>query len=92
MSVNVLGSFAFGVIVQIGLSSNWLPDELRLALTMGFLGAFTTFSTFSYETYRYAESGLWCSALANMMGNLVPGLLAVWLGLVLGRWIVAWGS
>ncbi|HOD25226.1 MAG TPA: fluoride efflux transporter CrcB, partial [Polyangiaceae bacterium] len=33
MSVNVLGSFAFGVIVQIGLSSNWLPDELRLALT-----------------------------------------------------------
>ena len=86
MSVNVLGSFAFGVIVQIGLSSNWLPDELRLALTMGFLGDFTTFSTFEYEALRMvADGGLYQAALLNVFLSVTAGFAAAWAGIVVAR-------
>ena len=61
----------------------------RLALTVGFLGAFTTFSTFSYETFRYLDNGSWGTALVNVLANLIPGLLAVWAGMALGRLLVA---
>ncbi len=89
LTVNVLGSLVLGLIVQVGLSSDVLPKGARLALTVGFLGAFTTFSTFSYETFRYLENGSWGTAAANVFGNLVPGLLAVWAGMALGRLLVA---
>jgi CrcB protein len=89
LTVNVLGSLALGLIVQIGLSSDALPKGARLALTVGFLGAFTTFSTFSYETFRYLDNGSWGTALVNVLANLIPGLLAVWAGMALGRLLVA---
>ena len=88
LTVNVVGSLLLGMLMHIGLASNVMPKPLRMAVTVGFLGAFTTFSTFSYETFRYVESGAWGTALINVLANLIPGLLAAWLGLALGRMIV----
>ena len=58
---------------------------VRAALTIGFLGAYTTFSTLSYETYRLVEDGAIWLAAANGAGSLAAGLVAVYLGVVLGR-------
>ena len=58
---------------------------MRTALTIGFLGAYTTFSTFSYETYRLGEDGAIGLGLLNVGLSLSAGLFAVWLGVVVGR-------
>ena len=56
-----------------------------LALTVGFVGAFTTFSTWSYETLHLLEGGSFRLAGLNAFGSLAAGLLAVWLGVIAGR-------
>ena len=56
-----------------------------MTATIGFLGAYTTFSTFSLETYRLVEDGAVGLALANALGSVAAGLLAVYGGVVLGR-------
>lgn len=89
--VNLIGSVLIGFFMQIGLNSEILSRTARLVITVGFLGAFTTFSTFGYETIKFAEEGAWTSALMNMAGNLVLGLLAVMVGMVLGRLVLARG-
>ena len=83
--VNVLGSFILGFIMQASISTDLVPPSLRIALTIGFLGAFTTFSTFSYETFGFIEDGSWLTAGVNILTNLVPGLIAVFSGVMLGR-------
>lgn len=83
--VNVSGSFALGVLVQIGASTDWLPPQARLALATGLLGAFTTFSTFSVETVRLAESSGWGWALGNVGANLLLGLAAAGVGIWVAR-------
>jgi CrcB protein len=83
--VNVLGSLAIGFVMQLGLSTDIIPRSLRIATAIGFMGAFTTFSTFSYETVSYIQDGAWLLASANIVGNLVLCLTATTLGMVLGR-------
>ena len=85
--VNVLGSFLLGLIVQTGMSTDLLPRSLRLAMAFGFLGAFTTFSTFSYETLVYIEDGAWAMAGVNILTNVLPAIVAVFSGMLLGRTI-----
>ena len=58
---------------------------LRSTATIGFLGAYTTFSTLSFETYRLLEDGAYGLALANVVGSVAAGLGAVYVGVVLGR-------
>jgi fluoride exporter len=58
---------------------------LRSALAIGFLGAYTTFSTLQYEAYRLLEDGAVTLAVANVLGSAAAGLLAVYLGVVAGR-------
>jgi CrcB protein len=58
---------------------------LRSALTIGLLGAYTTFSTLSYETYRLLEDGAVGLAAANLLGSAAAGLVAVYLGVVAAR-------
>jgi CrcB protein len=84
--INVSGSFLLGLLGGL-LSDRLVPhaDHLRLALGVGFLGAFTTFSTFEYENHGLFEDGLWLTALANIFVSLVAGLLAVRAGLVVAR-------
>ncbi|MCS6915736.1 MAG: fluoride efflux transporter CrcB [Myxococcales bacterium] len=83
--VNVLGGLILGVIMEVGIASELLPRDLRLALSVGFCGAFTTFSTFSYETARYLEDGAMGIALLNIAANVVLCLLATFTGLAAGR-------
>ena len=82
---NVLGCFLLGFLMHLCLASDKISDTLRLAITVGFLGALTTFSTFSYETVNYIEDGSWALAMANITANLALGLGATFGGLVLAR-------
>lgn len=85
LAVNVLGSLLLGLIMEGSLRSTLLSPELRLGLTVGFLGGFTTFSTFSYETVRLLEEGSFLAAGANVLLNVTVCLLAVMLGIYLAR-------
>lgn len=87
--VNILGCLVFGVVMQAGLATT-LSTELRTLLTVGFLGAFTTFSTFSYETLTRIQDGQWLVAGMNAGGSVVCGLGAAWLGMALAR--AVWGG
>jgi CrcB protein len=79
LAVNVLGSLALGVLLGAGLDGGAL-----LALGTGFCGAFTTFSTFAFETVRLAERESGRAAAANAVATLAAAFLAVVLGLWLG--------
>jgi fluoride exporter len=83
--VNFLGSLAIGFIMQLGLSTDIIPRSLRIAATIGFMGAFTTFSTFSYETVKYIQDGSWMLAGLNIILNLTLCLSATILGIGLGK-------
>ena len=80
LAVNITGCLLIGFVMQTGLVTEIIPRTYRFVITMGFLGAFTTFSTFSYETLRYVENGAWLFAIANAALNLVLGLSATWAG------------
>lgn len=83
--VNVTGAFVLGLIFTL-LTERWTADPwLRSTLTIGFLGAYTTFSTLSFESYRLLEDGAVGLAVANVLGSCTAGLGAVYLGVVLGR-------
>ena len=58
---------------------------MRTALTVGFVGAYTTFSTFSFETVRLLEDGAYTTAALNVIATLAVGLVAVWVGMSVGR-------
>jgi CrcB protein len=85
MVVNVTGSFLIGLLMTL-LTERWQPHpNWRLLLVMGFLGGYTTFSSFEWETFSAVrEGGLWIG-LANVVGSVVFGYAAVWLGALLGR-------
>jgi CrcB protein len=85
LTVNVVGCFLLGLLMHVGLATDLLPRTLRFAATVGFLGAFTTYSTFGYETMRYLEDGAWMLAAANVGANLALGLFATWAGLTAAR-------
>ncbi len=83
--VNVLGSLILGLLTALTLRSDALSPTWRFALGTGFLGSFTTFSTFSVETVRMLEQGDGRGALANLALQLGVGLAAAVAGLALGR-------
>jgi len=83
--VNVLGSFLMGFLAMLLVERIGLDPLLRLGLFVGFLGAFTTFSTFSMETMNLFEQGYHVRALINMLVNVLFSVLAVWLGAILGN-------
>ena len=83
--VNVAGSFLLGVLVAVTTERMLLEDHWRVALGIGFLSSFTTFSTYTYETIRLAEDSAWALALANVFGMVALGLIAALAGLLVGR-------
>ena len=85
LTVNIVGSFLMGFLAMWLVEKLGLNPLLRLAIFVGFLGAFTTFSTFSMETLNLFEEGLALRALLNMFVNVSLSVLAVWLGVLLGR-------
>ena len=84
LAVNVAGCFLIGVVMAAGQEKRLSP-ELVAALTVGFLGALTTFSAFSYQTWQLWESFNHFGALLNIAANIVLCLLATWAGLAVTR-------
>jgi CrcB protein len=85
LGVNVLGSLVMGWLYVLLLERLSAGPELRGMLVIGFLGAFTTFSTFSIETLNLVEQGEYWKAAANIVLSVVACLAAAWLGVLIGR-------
>jgi len=85
LSVNVLGSLLIGLLGGLAESRGILGPESRLLLLIGFLGGFTTFSTFAFETLGLMRAGQTTLVLGNVLGQVCLSLIAVWAGLVLSR-------
>ena len=85
LAVNLLGSFLVGVAGQYSLNHLSVPPEWRIAITIGFLGAFTTFSALGWETVHMLEEGDWARGAVYIGGSLVGGLLAVMRGIRLAN-------
>jgi len=85
LAVNVAGSLLLGFLYTLSVERTLLSPELRLALTVGFLGSFTTFSTFSLETFNLFNEGSLYLSVMNIAANLLLGLAAVVCGIFLAR-------
>ena len=84
-AVNVTGCLAIGFVLGFAEARDSLSREVRLLLVTGFLGSYTTFSAFGWETYTLLRDDELPRALAYAVGSVVLGLLAVWLGASVGR-------
>lgn len=85
LAINASGSFVIGLAFALTAEATILPAWTRGPLMIGFIGAYTTFSTFMLESWRLWEDGAVALALANLAGSTVVGLVAVVAGLTLGR-------
>jgi CrcB protein len=88
LAVNLLGSFLLGLLMHVALASAAISPTVRIALGIGVLGGFTTYSTFSYETLVLMREGALLVAGLNVLATLIGCLLACWLGLLTGRGLV----
>ena len=86
LTVNSIGCFIIGFLAGI-FQHAIISPELRMFITIGFLGAFTTFSTFSYETMMLLKSGVPWEAFINIIVSFTMGLILVYLGYSLGQTI-----
>ena len=85
LAVNLLGSFLMGLLFVLLIERlSWAP-EWRGAILIGFLGAFTTFSTFSIETLNLLEEGALLTAFLNMLVSVWLCIVVCWVGVILGR-------
>ncbi len=83
--INVTGSFLIGLFLTLAAERSHISPHLRLALAVGFVGAYTTFSTFEWETFKLTEAGDWARALLYVMLSFALGLIAVWAGIAAAR-------
>lgn len=87
LAVNVIGSLTMGFLYVLLLERMDAGPELRAAVIIGMLGAFTTFSTFSIETMNLIQAGDQLKAILNIVVSVSLSLVACWIGLILGRQI-----
>jgi len=80
LTVNLIGCFVIGFLGELAEARGILASETRLLVFIGFLGGFTTFSSFGNDTLNLARSGQMFNALTNVAVNVIFGLLLVWLG------------
>lgn len=86
--INVTGCFILGLFATLALCFAW-SEYWRLLIAIGFVGAYTTFSTFEYETLRLmAEGARWKAAAVNVVGSMAMGLFAAYLGVVAARLVL----
>ena len=83
--INVTGSFFLGWFYTFVQHRYPVPETVRLAVATGFVGAYTTFSTWMYDSADLMGKGAAIEAAVNVFGSLALGLIGVWLGIVVGR-------
>lgn len=85
MAVNVIGSLLIGLVMSLSSRTLWITPQMRLLLATGFLGGFTTFSTFSYETLSLIQDGEMAFASFNIICTVTACLVGTWAGMAVGR-------
>jgi len=90
LSVNVVGSFLLAMLMHMGVTAGLLSPTLRIALTTGVMGGFTTYSTFNFETLQYLNSGAWALGALNITATVLGCGFAGYLGTVVGRVLTGW--
>lgn len=83
--INISGCFLLACFATLLSARLSLPEPARLAIAVGFTGAYTTFSTFAYESHALFENGAPGKALFNLFGSLLAGLLAIRLGILVAQ-------
>ncbi len=85
MTINVTGSFLIGLMMTLIMDRYGVNSNLRFLLVVGFLGGYTTFSSFEWETYSAVSGGGFWIGILNIVGSVTLGYAAVWLGAMLAR-------
>lgn len=85
LTVNAIGCFLFGMIWALAEERLVISGETRFIVLTGFMGAFTTFSTFAFETGQLVRDSEWWLAAANLIGQNIAGLVCVFLGFAASR-------
>jgi len=83
--VNTTGCLVMGVAATLFTQRLVVHPNWRFLIPIGFIGAYTTFSTFEYETFRAVAEGSWLIGAANVAGSVLAGYVALWAGIVLAR-------
>jgi len=85
MTINITGSFLIGLLMTLITERFGANQNLRALLVIGFLGGYTTFSSFEWETYAVIRDGGFWMGIFNIVGSVTLGYAAVWLGATLAR-------
>jgi fluoride exporter len=85
LAVNIIGCFALGFFITMAEGKFIISPQMRSFAAIGLLGAFTTFSTFSFETLALIQNQLYTSALLNILISILVSIFAVWAGIILAR-------
>ncbi len=85
LAVNASGTFLLGILFALVVERGGLPTGLRGPVLIGFIGAYTTFSTWMLESWSLIEGGSFGLGLANVVGSTLVGLVAILIGLTIGR-------
>ena len=83
--INVIGCLIFGLLFGLLNKNGIVPPKWNALLVVGFCGGFTTFSTFSFESMNLGLNGEWFLSLSYIIGSVILGLLAVWVGIQITR-------
>jgi CrcB protein len=87
LAVNAVGCFLFGMIWTLAEERLVISGQTRFILLVGFMGAFTTFSSFAYETSELLRDSQWSLAAGNLLAHNVLGLVCMFLGYAASRWL-----
>lgn len=83
--INLTGSLLIGFFLTLATERLMLDPRWRILFAVGFLGSYTTFSAYTYESFNLLFNGQWVSGLVNLIGSSILGLIAVGIGVYLGK-------
>ncbi len=83
--INLTGSFILGLFMTLISDRLFVDPRLRLLFVVGFLGAYTTFSTYTYESFSLISKSQWLPGLLDLFGSTILGVIAVGLGVLIGK-------
>jgi CrcB protein len=89
--INITGSLLLGFFMTLATERLMVDPRWRIFFAVGFLGAYTTFSTYAYESFSLLSKGQWALGLLNLAGSTILGVVAVGLGIYLGKTLTPGG-